>query len=138
MVLIRPVTVLIGSVMVVIGSVMVVIGSVMVPIWPVMVLIGSVMVVIGSVMVVIGSVTVLIGSVMVLIRPVTVHLARRGFQHCVVYCLLPPVVVYFAVLQPGLFRVYSLIHLTTTRTTCGIVFLLIVLLYLQELNTCYR
>ena len=46
----------------------------------------------------------------------TVHLARRGFQDCVVYCLLPPTLVYFVVLQPRLFSVYCLIHCTTTRT----------------------
>ena len=46
-----------------------------------------------------------------------VYLARRGSQNCVVYCLLPPTLVYFAVLQPGLFSVYCLIHRVTTRTT---------------------
>ena len=46
-----------------------------------------------------------------------VHLARRGFQHCAVYCLLPPALVYFAVLQPGLFSVYCHMHFTATRTT---------------------
>ena len=51
------------------------------------------------------------------IESVTVHLARRGFQDRVVYCLLPPTLVYFAVLQPGLFSVYCLIHCITTRTT---------------------
>ena len=56
-------------------------------------------------------------SVMVLIWLVMVHLARRGFQDCVVYCLLPPTLVCFAVLQPGLFLSYCLIHCTTTRTT---------------------
>ena len=34
-----------------------------------------------------------------------------------VYCVLPPALVYFAVLQPGLFSVYCLIHCTSTRTT---------------------
>ena len=46
-----------------------------------------------------------------------VHLARKGFQDCVMYCLQHPTLVYFAVLQPGLFSVYCLIHCTTTRTT---------------------
>ena len=55
-------------------------------------------------------------SVNVPIRSVTVHLAR-SFQHSVVYCLLPPTLVYLAVLQPGLFSVYCLIHCTTTKTT---------------------
>ena len=53
----------------------------------------------------------------VLIRSVTVHLARRAVQDCVVYCLLPSTLVYCAVLQPGLFSVYCLIYCTTTRTT---------------------
>ena len=37
------------------------------------------------------------------IRSVTVHPARKGFQECVVFCQLRPTLVYFAVLQPGLF-----------------------------------
>ena len=57
-----------------------------------------------------------IQKVMVPMRSVTVHLARRGFQHCVVYCLLPPTLVYFTVLRPGLFKVHCLVHCTTTRT----------------------
>ena len=48
--------------------------------------------------------------------PVTVHLARRGFQDSEVFCILPPTLVYFAVLQPGLFSVYCLTHCTTTKT----------------------
>ena len=58
--------------------------------------------------------------VCVSIWPIPVHLARRGFQNCVVYCLLPATLVYSAVLQPGLLSVYCLIHYTTTslpRTT---------------------
>ena len=47
---------------------------------------------------------------------VAVHLARRGFQDCVVYCLLPPMLMYFAELQPELFSVYCLIHWTTSGT----------------------
>ena len=50
------------------------------------------------------------------IQSVRVHLAKRGFQDCVVYCLLPPALVNFVVLQPGLFSVYCLIHCTTTKT----------------------
>ena len=45
----------------------------------------------------IQPVTVLIRSVTVPIPSVAVHLAKRGFQHCVVYCLLPLTLVYFAV-----------------------------------------
>ena len=56
-------------------------------------------------------------SVMVPIRSVAVHLAKKCFQDCVVYCLLPPTLVYFAVLKPRLLSVYCLIHCTTTRTT---------------------
>ena len=45
-----------------------------------------------------------------------VHLARRGVQHCVVHWLLVlPPMLYFAVMQPGLFSVYCLLHLTTTK-----------------------
>ena len=51
------------------------------------------------------------------IQSVVVHLVRMGFQGCIVYCLLPPTMVYFAVLQPGLFSVHCLIHCTATRTT---------------------
>ena len=47
---------------------------------------------------------------------VMVHLARRGFQDCTVYWLLPPTLVYFAVQQPWLFSIYCLTHCTTTRT----------------------
>ena len=36
---------------------------------------------------------------------------------CIVYCLQPPTLVYFAVLQLGLFSVYCPIHYTTTSTT---------------------
>ena len=79
--------------------------------------IRSVTVPIRSVTVPIRSVTVSIRLVTVQIQSITVHLARRRFQDCVVYCLLPPTLVYFAVLQPGLFSVYCLIHCTTTRTT---------------------
>ena len=39
------------------------------------------------------------------IRSVTVFLARRAFQNCAVYYLLPPILVYSAVLQPGLMSV---------------------------------
>ena len=53
---------------------------------------------------------------MVPMQSVTVLLARKGFQHYVVYCLLPPTWVYFAVLQPRLFSVYCPIHCTTTKT----------------------
>ena len=53
------------------------------------------------------GVTVPIRAVTVPIRPVTVNLARKGFMDCVVYCLLPPTFVYFAVLQPALFSVYN-------------------------------
>ena len=42
---------------------------------------------------------------------------QEGASSSVVYCLLPPTLVYFAVLQPGLFSVYCVIHCTTTRTT---------------------
>ena len=42
----------------------------------------------------------------VAILSVTVHLARRAFQICVVYCLLLPILVYSAVLQPELLSVY--------------------------------
>ena len=62
----------------------------------------------------IRPVAVSIRSVTVPIQSVSVRLVH---QHCVVYCLLPPTLVYFAVLQPGLFSVYCLIHCTTTRTT---------------------
>ena len=47
-------------------------------------------------------------------QSVMVHLARRGFEESVVYCLLPPTLVYFAVMQTGLFSVYFLIHCITT------------------------
>ena len=67
-------------------------------------------VLICPVMVPIRSVTVLIWSVMV-------HLTRRCFQHCLAYCLLPPMLVYFALMQPGLFSVYYLILCTTTKTS---------------------
>ena len=97
--------------------------TVVVPIRPVVVPIRSVTVPIRSVTVPIRSVTVPIRSVVVPIRPVvvpirsvTVRMARRGFQHCVVHCLLPPTLVYFAVMQPGLFSVDCLIHCTTTKT----------------------
>ena len=50
-----------------------------------------------------------------LIRSVTVHLANKGLPNCTVYCLLHPRLVYFAVLQPGLFSVYCLIHCKTAR-----------------------
>ena len=43
-----------------------------------------------------------IWPVMVPIKSVMAHLARRGFQHCVVYCVLPPMLVYFAVMRPDL------------------------------------
>ena len=65
----------------------------------------------------IWPVTVPIGSVTVPKWLGPVHLARRGFQHCIEYCLLPPMLVYFAVLQPGLFLASCLIHSKTTRTT---------------------
>ena len=65
----------------------------------------------------IRPVTALIRSAAIPMRSVTVHMARRGFQDCVVYCLLPPTLVYFAVLQPGLFSVCCLIDCTTTKTT---------------------
>ena len=61
-------------------------------------------------MVLIQSVMVQIQPVMIQMRSDTVHLARRGFQDCAVYCLLPPSLVYFAVLQPGLFSIFCLIH----------------------------
>ena len=61
-------------------------------------------------------VTIPTRSVTVPIQSVTVNLARRDLQHCTRYCLLPPALVYFAVIQPGLFSVYCLIRCTTTKT----------------------
>ena len=52
----------------------------------------------------IRPVTALIRSVTVPIQSVTVCLARRGFQHSVLYCLLSPTVVHFAVLSYTLYN----------------------------------
>ena len=42
---------------------------------------------------------------------------KKGLPGLCIVLPLPPTLVYFAVLQPGLFSVYCLIHCTTTRTT---------------------
>ena len=107
---IRPVTVPIRPVTIPIRPVTIPIRPVMVPIRPVTIPIRPVTVPIRPV-------TIPIRPVTIPMRSVTIDLARRGFQDYEVYCLLPPTLAYFAVLQPGLSSLYCLIHCTTTRTT---------------------